>query len=224
MPNWLNIAGQILSKVPIERLLPRTQGRSQRIEELREILGEAEQPRLPPQLAEEPPLHRRGSRRVIPFSPSPVSDEETLSYQKREVGKLLLRMERHFAQRLRIAGVPCDCGSQKHLLDMESLCEETISMDQDPDIYYRIMEWIKEVGPKCTDEAAKSGLYDGEYPLFSQQARDFRKELIGSLEPSSLFPKRLDELPGSRFIPVVSDEEKEKIRELSHEKIEEVLE
>lgn len=119
-----------------------------------------------------------------------VSPEQLIDYQKREIGKLLLRMESHYAQRLRIKGIPCDCGSQKHLLDLESLSEETIPMVDTPQAYYNILEWIKKVGPKSTDEAAKSGTYDEEYPRFSHEARDFRKEIIGSLDPNSLFPQK----------------------------------
>ncbi len=119
-----------------------------------------------------------------------VSPEQLIDYQKGEIGKLLLRMESHYAQRLRIKGIPCDCGAQKHLLDLESLCEETIPMVDNPKVYYRITDWVKEVGPKSTDQAAKGGHYDAEYPTFSHQARDFRKEIIGSIDPATLFPQK----------------------------------
>jgi hypothetical protein len=60
-------------------------------------------------------------------------------------------------------------------------------MVDNPDVYYRLLDWVEEVSPKSTDQAAKSGQYDNEYPVFARQARDFRKELLGSLEPSAMF-------------------------------------
>jgi hypothetical protein len=116
-----------------------------------------------------------------------------------------------------------NCGSQKHLLDLESLCEETIPMVSNPHVYYRIVEWIKKVGPKSTDEAAKSGLHDEEYPIFSHEARDFRKEIIGTLDPNALFPQVPGEPEGTRILPVISEEEKNIIRERAQQKIDEVL-
>jgi len=133
-----------------------------------------------------------------------VSPEQLIDYQKREIGKLLLRMESHYAQRLRIKGIPCDCGASKHLLDLESLSEETIPIVDNPQVYYSVLEWIKKVGPKSTEEAAKSGTYDQEYPRFSHEARDFRKEIIGSLDPNTLFPLK----PGE---PQISLDEAKKL-------------
>ncbi|GAI62908.1 unnamed protein product, partial [marine sediment metagenome] len=163
--------------------------------------------------AEEEHLEPRRQKVHLSSREGGLSTEETVGYQNREIGKLLLRMERHYAQRLRVNGIPCDCGSQKHLLDLESLCEETISMVDNSDVYYRIIEWTSEVAPKSTDEAAKSGKYDNEYPTFSHQARDFRKEIIGSLEPSALFPQKPGEPEGTQILPVVSEEEKEQIKQ-----------
>lgn len=229
----LQTAGQLVSRLPLERLIAKPPDNRERIEELRQILSGAETKSVPPpepEAEEEAPqeelalLEPRKQPKTHLAPPSGnISTEVTVDYQNREIGKLLLRMERHYAQRLRINGVPCDCGSQKHLLDMESLCEETIPMVDNPDVYYRIITWVKEVGPKSTDEAAKSLRYDEEYPIFSHQARDFRKEVIGSLEVKDLWPKKPGEPAGARIIPVASTEEIEQIKEKAHEKIEEVL-
>ena len=70
-------------------------------------------------------------------------------------------------------------------------------MVDNPDVYYRLLAWVKEVAPKSTDKAAKSGQHDDEYPIFSRQARDFRKELLGSLEPSVMFYKKEEEQAGT---------------------------
>lgn len=219
---WFPLLTAAIDKLPLERLLFRTPDNKKSLEELQKILGESHA--KPLEAPEEPAggtqeensggyLEPRRPTVHLTEKTGGASDEETVAYQNREIGKLLLRMERHYAQRLRIEGVPCDCGSQKHLLDIESLCEETISMVDNPQVYYRIIDWIREVGPKSTDEAAKSGQYDEEYPVFSRQARDFRKEIIGSLEPSVLFTKRVEELPRSRFVPkeAVEDETPEDI-------------
>lgn len=214
--NLWKLAAFVLPHVPMERLLTRPRDRSESLRKLQEIVQGSETS-TPPVEGEERPSRQRRS------SPG-LSSEDTIAYQNREIGKLLLRMERHYAQRLRVNGIPCDCGSQKHLLDLESLCEETIPMVREPRVYYDIIEWVTEVGPKSTDEAAKSGLYDEEYPAFSHRARDFRKGVIGSLNPEALFPQRLEDRGSSQILPVVSDEERERIREMAHQKIEEVLE
>jgi len=207
--DWLALLAQTAAKLPLERIFVRHPDNKKRLEELQEILGgsHAELAESPPEVAtttEEDnwgDLEPRQQKIHLASRESGSSTEETVAYQNREIGKLLLRMERHYAQRLRINGVPCDCGSQKHLLDLESLCEETIPMVDNPDIYYHIIDWTKEVAPKSTDEATRGGKYDIEYPMFSRQARDFRKEIIGSLKPSALFTKTLEELPGSSFVP-----------------------
>ncbi|MBA7685258.1 hypothetical protein ES703_93676 [subsurface metagenome] len=225
----------IINRVPIERVLFRPPDHTKALEDFAGSIGasESQKETSPPPLTttitqtaeKSPEIKPQEASRVHLTEPQPggPSLKETVDYQNRELGKLLYQMEKHYAQRLRIAGIPCDCGSSKHLLGMEALSEETIPMVDNPQVYYRIINWVKEVGPKSTDEAAKSGLYDEEYPLLSHQARDFRKEIIGSLEPSALFPQKPGELEGTRILPVVTEEEKEQIREKAHKKIEEVL-
>lgn len=197
---WLSILTEQVAKLPLERLFVRARDNKKALKDLQEILSEshAEPAEAPP---ENPPeeipeeyedlkgyLEPHRQKVHLPPGGSELSTEQTVEYQNREIGKLLLRMERHYAQRMRINGIPCDCGSQKHLLDLESLSEETVPMVDNPDVYYRIIEWVREVGPKSTDVAAKSGQYDNEYPVFSRQARDFRKEIIGSIDSQALWP------------------------------------
>lgn len=233
--DWLTFATNLIHRIPIERVLFPHPDNTKALQDFAASLeGTTSQKEAPAssevsiitQTAEKPPkIEPQEAPKVHLTEPQPggVSSEETVDYQNREIGKLLLRMERHYAQRLRINGIPCDCGSSKHLLDLESLSEETIPMVGNPQVYYRIIEWIKVVGPKSSDEAAKSGLYDEQYPGHSREARDFRKELMGSLEPSALFPQRPSEPEGTRIIPIASEEEIEQIREKAHEKIEKVL-
>ena len=227
--DWFSIASNLIRKIPIERvLLPRPDhtkalGEFAASVEASQSQNKALSEQKPMVTTQAPPKQEAPKAHLTEPQPGGLSTEETVAYQNREIGKLLLRMERHYAQRLRIAGVPCDCGSSKHLLDLESLCEETISMVDNPQVYYHIIEWIKKVGPTSTDEAAKSGLHDEEYPTFSHEARDFRKEIIGSFDPSALFPQKPGEPVGTRILPVISEEEKEEIRQRAHEKIEQVL-
>lgn len=102
-------------------------------------------------------------------------------------------MERHFAQKMRINGITCDCGAPKHLLDIEDMAEESIPMVRDTKVYYRILDWVKKVGPKCMEKRAKTRLFDEEYPLMSYETRDFRKELTPPVQlskaRSNLVPK-----------------------------------
>lgn len=230
--NWLALAGNLIKRVPIERVLFPPRDNTKALQDFAagmtapvvQKTGAPEQKTMVTTL-EKPESKPQEAPKVHLAEPQPsVSLEETVAYQNREIGKLLLRMERHYAQRLRINGIPCDCGSSKHLLDMESLCEETIPMVDNPQVYYHIINWIKGVGPKSTDESAKSGLYDEEYPTFSHQARDFRKEIIGTLDPKALFPQKPGEPVGTRILPVVSDEEREEIKRRAIQKIQEVLE
>jgi len=220
MVNWLSLLAAAVDKIPIERLIAKPKDSTESLKELKEILDSA--PRGKPEPEEERREPVLEPRRVHVPEPagSGVSLEETVAYQNREIGKLLLRLERHYAQKLRINGIPCDCGQSKHLLDLESLAEETVPMVDNPQIYYRIIEWVRAVGPKSSEEAAKSGQYDEEYPVFSRQARDFRKELMGTLDASALFPRKRDE---QLIVPVVSEQEKEEIKEKAKKKIEEVL-
>jgi hypothetical protein len=57
---------------------------------------------------------------------------------------------------MRIKSTPCDCGASKHLIDSESMIEETIYMVRDSSVYYRVQHGVREVRPKSTNEAAKS--------------------------------------------------------------------
>lgn len=213
---WLSVLAQAIERIPLERLLIKPRSNKERLLDLQEILSESHAKpaeAVPIEPIEETPeeagyLEPRRQRVHLPSPRSELSTEETVEYQNREIAKNLLVLERHYAQRLRINGIPCDCGSGRHLLAIETLAEEAIPMVDNPDVYYRLIDWVKGAGPKSTDAAAKSGKYDNEYPTFAHQARDFRKEIIGSLEPSALFTSKVEDLPGSRFVPTVSEEEK----------------
>lgn len=197
---------QAISNLPLEKLFVHRTNPTKDLKELEAILGEAGTSQARP--ASEPvpkderwklePRQQRGKVR-LQETKSDLTTAETVAYQNRELAKNLVVLERHYAQKLTINGKKCDCGAGRHLLAIESLAEETISMVENPSVYYRLIDWEKDVSPKSTDRAAKSGHYDEEYPIFSRQARGFRKELLGSLDPSSMFTKKLEDLPSSRL-------------------------
>ena len=204
---WLSFIAEQVAKLPLERLFVRPPDNKKRLEDLQEILSESHvepaeaPPENPPEEIPEEYEDQKGylepRRQKVHLEPPPangVSTEETVAYENREIVKNLDVLEKHYAQKLTIAGKKCDCGSTKHLLSIEALAEETISMVDNPQLYYRLIDWVKEVGPKSTTPAAQSGQYDNEYPIFAQQVRDFRKELAGSLESAAFFTNKVEEV------------------------------
>lgn len=215
--NWLALVAQAVDKIPLERLLVRRSDEKERLQDLVKILGEAHskpegaEPELIPDLPEEisedtHPANLGNTRTKVRLEANPsvtstVSTKETVDYQNREIGKNLLMLQRHCVQKFRINGKVCDCGQSKHLLELEALAEETIGMVDNPDIYYRILDWIRRLGPISTVENVSSGEYDDVIPAFGTEARDLRKELLGTLDPKALFPERhpeeMTELPST---------------------------
>ena len=195
---WSDVLAYAVQRLPIERLLVRPPSNRQRLEELQEILSgtqakpiETAAQELPEEFPEEEGyLEPRRQKVHLVQREGGVSTEETVAYQNREIGKHLLSLEKHYAQKLTIAGKKCDCGQSRHLLGIESEAEQTIGMVDNPQLYYQLIEWVREVGPKSTVEAALTGQFEDEYPKYSRQARDFRKEIIGTIDPHYLFPNR----------------------------------
>lgn len=214
---WLalagNVVGEVIDRIPFEKFLIRPKDRQKALNELREILEPPKsQKERPPHTTNTSPVEETEEVVVLrPRSPSKVhleppptnsvSTEETVAYHNHEIDKHLNELQTHYAQKLVIAGKKCDCGSGNHLLHIEALAEATIAMVDNPEIYYRLLDWVKEVSPKSTDQAAKSGQYDNEYPIFSRQARDFRKELPGFLERVALSAKKGEDWARSRVPP-----------------------
>lgn len=223
----LALAAQVFDKIPIERLLIHRPDETERRRELARILTNAKpEPvnkppeELPTPLNEEAAspqpgnLGNRPARVRLESNPavtSDVSTKETVDYQNREIGKILLTMQRHCVQKFRINGKACDCGQGRHLLDLEGLVEETIAMVENPDIYYRILDWIGRLGPICTVENVNLGKYDDIYPVFGNEARDLRKKLLGTLDPKALFPEKhteeVTELPSTEEEQKITEEE-----------------
>lgn len=187
--NWGKVAAFIIDKIPFERVFAQEQDHTQERAELKEILHEIEDKRKPPEVKVErreihliqPDIQREFHIKKRAATKSDVTTEETIMYQNREISKILLQMERHAAQGFRINGKSCDCGS-KHLPDLEALCEETIPMVNNPELYYDIINWVRIISDKITPEANDQALYRSEYPGYSAEARDYRKSLMGTLD------------------------------------------
>lgn len=105
-----------------------------------------------------------------------VSTEETIQYQKREIGKELLLLEKHLQQKCKIASKPCDC-CRKHPVTLEALAQETMGMAPDPALAELIV-WVRTIEPMTTEEASASGKYDDEYPEMAVKARELRKAIM----------------------------------------------
>lgn len=124
--------------------------------------------------------------REAPHSHGPaVTNDETIQYQKRELAKELVLLERHLIQRCKINGKGCAC-CQKHPIMLEGLAEETLGMTGEP-VYAALRDWTREIAPKTTAEASQSGQYDGEYVLMAVKARAFRKRILESEDIMELF-------------------------------------
>ncbi len=142
-------------------------------------------PPAPRKEPEEKPVEH--SAHVIPASVSrngialPTS-EETTAELKRRLAKELYRMELDLAAGLRIAGKPCDCGSNKHTLMLEAAAEELISQDPgNASVYQSIIAWIPANHSKIIPEAIQTGKYTSEYPRMANEFKMFRKGVLGSI-------------------------------------------
>ena len=193
--DWLAFLTNFINKVPIERVLFPPRDNAKALEEfVRTQTPPESQNKAPsaPKITTSMKTPERGVQRTSTavLERPGLTTEQTIAYQNREIGKQLLAMESHYAQKMRIAGVPCDCGATKHLLYLEELCQETVPMAGEPSIYEEIISWVRDAEPKSTEEVAKSGRLDDEYPVLSGQARDFRKRLLGNLSPAAMIETR----------------------------------
>lgn len=112
-----------------------------------------------------------------PATPSPVTTEQTLEYQNREMIKTLLVLEAHLAQKCKIAGQPCDCCSPKHPLELQKLAEEAVTMSEEP-VYAHAHTLASEIMEKASVDVLMTGASDGDLPKMAKRARDLRKRLM----------------------------------------------
>lgn len=183
--NWAAFVANIVSKVPIERVLfpPRDSAKS--LEKFAATM-------TAPVVEKEAPSEQKttlpitAEREETVTVPAPAArydlptSEETTQALKRRLGKELYRAELDLSNKLRIAGKPCDCLESKHTLLLEAVAEELIAQEPDNPVYFEIIDWIKQNQPKVTIEAISTGKYDDEYPHMAAEFKGFRKRIMGT--------------------------------------------
>lgn len=177
---------------PLEPLREIVRGGRERLEEAsNDIRSIAEEfhggtPNTTPTIQETPKTPE-----IEPQSPtvgSKVTTEETIAYQRRELGKELLLLEAHLREGCRIpptTGKPCDCCSPKHTITIEALALETYGITGDP-IYQELTKWAEKIERKTTIPEIESGRHN--YGEDAVQARGYRKKLLGSESLGALLP------------------------------------
>ena len=133
---------------------------------------------------------------VMVENKSAPTNDETVRYQKREIGKELLLLEKHLQQGCKIEGKPCDC-CEKHPIAIEGLVQETLGMIKDPSLS-KLVEWTRSVGPITTQASSASGEYDKKYPELAVEARQFRKAIMGTDSPMALISKEDSDEEGNQ--------------------------
>jgi hypothetical protein len=131
--------------------------------------------------------------------PKGVSTEETIAYQKREVSKELLLLEKHLQQGCKIGGRACDC-CEKHPIAIEALSQEALGMTGDT-VFNDIVEFTKRISPMTSADAATSGQYAETYPKMAMEARELRKRVMGTTDIRALLEpaerERVDKAVGA---------------------------
>lgn len=183
MNTWLAMGLRIASKIPVERLLFR--GGPSRSEKEEAFLRQLEQEYLQKNSTRGTSETATATSGQMPRRPtSGISTPELVHYQKRELCKSLLLLQKHLEQKCKVHGKACDC-CEKHPMEIEGLAQETLGMTGD-DIYHEIAEWTKRIEPITTEAASASGQYDRLYPKLAGEARQFRKRIMGTDELSAL--------------------------------------
>ena len=192
MNGWIVMGLTALMKLPIERLFSRPRDPMESVNKLKESI-ESQQPLSTPSKVAEPVKEEPQGRRV--------TTAETIAYQKRELGKEILLLEKHLQQKCKIGGIACDC-CEKHPIVIEALAQETLGMSAEP-IFNDIIVWIRGIAPMTTEAASKSGNYDEEYPQMAIKARFMRKTLMGTDEIKALLGPELSAKVSSQVEEIV---------------------
>ena len=102
--NWwktgINLVADIIDKIPLEKMLIPERDTRKDNQELMEIYKNSPITQTPAQPKPQPTRTLLSDKSDI----EKPSDQETIQYQNREIGKILLQMERHASQRFRING------------------------------------------------------------------------------------------------------------------------
>jgi hypothetical protein len=120
--NWLSMALLAMTKFPLAQVFVKKPDPMKTIEKFESIIAEKEKAGPPISKA----LSPQGPK---PLYPEPggerVTTEETVEYQKRELSKEILLLEKHLQQRCKIMGKACDC-CEKHPIVIEALAQEAL--------------------------------------------------------------------------------------------------
>ena len=195
--NWLMMGLKVASRIPFERLIFRPKDAVKAEEEFLQSLERQMKPKPPPapvpaqdlpesydDLPGRKPVSAKTAVPTMERRESTITTEETIAYQRREIGKQMMLLETHLQQRCRIDGKPCDC-CEKHPIVMEGLAQETIGMTTDP-IYPDIVDWARYLSPITTQTASESGQYSDQYPELAIRTRELRKRMMGTTDLQAL--------------------------------------
>ncbi len=183
MNGFLSICLIALSRLPIERVFMKKTDPMESVEKLETALMGHQPLSTPIKQAQTTPTVE-GQAEPTPESPRRVTTAETIAYQRRELGKEILLVEKHLQQRCKIGGVACDC-CEKHPIVIEALAQDALGMSADP-VFTDIISWIREIAPMTTEVASQSGRFDEKYPEMAIKARIMRKNLMGTEEVKAL--------------------------------------
>ena len=172
-----------LTKLPVERLFIKKHDPMEAVGKLSEVLKTKQLAAPSPQSKPASAIEEgESSKKVAPSRR--VTTGETIAYQKRELGKEILLLEKHLQQKCKIGGVACDC-CEKHPIVIEALAQESLGMSTNP-VFNDIIVWIRGIAPMTTEAASQSGDYDDKYPEMAVAARIMRKSLMGTEEVNAL--------------------------------------
>ena len=173
--DWVAWVTNIIARVPVERVLFPPRDNTKALEDFATTMGGTKSPK-------EAPVSEKPTPTITSPTPRPElpTTEETTRELKRRLAKELYRAELDLSSKLRIAGKPCDCLSDKHTLGLEAAAEELIPQEPTNPVYSEILQWIKDNRPKVTIEAIVSGQYDNEYPRMASEFKGFRKKIMGT--------------------------------------------
>ncbi len=193
MPNWLSVGLFALAKLPVEKLFYRKRDPGKALEELEEKLLSGKEPISPKAQSSLQGATPAVSHPAATTKPAPnrVTTPETIEYQKRELGKELMLLEKHLQQKCKINGKACDC-CEKHPIVIEGLAQETLGMTGDK-LYEDVIDWARKITPITTEEASRSGEYDNIYPGLAVEGRNIRKRIMGTADIKALLSPKLSE-------------------------------
>jgi hypothetical protein len=202
----LPLALMALAKLPLEKLFVRKPDPVKEIEKLEEMFAKDREVGRPTPN----PLLESGDEGGSPntvrtpekLTGYGVSNEETINYQRRELSKELLLLEKHLQQRCKIMGKACDC-CEKHPMAIEALAQEALGMTNDP-LYSDVAAWANKVAPITTAAASASGDYEDTYPQLAVEARGLRKRIMGTEEVKALLTPDLSEKVESEVEDIIN--------------------